>query len=71
MQLTLADIERAYQSLQGVVHNTPLDKSATFSAMTGVDVYLKLENLQKTGSFKIRGAYNKIQSLTAAEKTGA
>jgi threonine dehydratase len=51
-----------------VAHTTPLDRSRTFSQMAGCDVYLKLENMQKTGSFKIRGAYNKIRSLTAEEK---
>lgn len=66
--VTLADVKAAHQKLNGVVHNTPLDRSHTFSAMTGADVYLKLENMQKTGSFKIRGAYNKIQSLSDAER---
>ncbi|MDR3592707.1 MAG: threonine ammonia-lyase [Negativicutes bacterium] len=66
--VTLAAVERALATLQGVIHATPLDRSRTFSALTGCDLYLKLENLQKTGSFKIRGAYNKIQSLTAAER---
>ncbi|HMM20798.1 MAG TPA: threonine ammonia-lyase [Selenomonadales bacterium] len=67
-ELTLADVEEAYARLSGVLHRTPLDHSRTFSGMTGCDVYLKLDNLQKTGSFKIRGAYNKIQSLTGREK---
>lgn len=64
----LADIQKAQQAMHNVIHHTPLDKSVTFSAMAGCDVYLKLENLQKTGSFKLRGAYNKIHSLTAGEK---
>ncbi len=67
-QVTLAAIERALLKLKGVVHTTPLDRSRTFSALTGCDLYLKLENLQKTGSFKIRGAYNKIQSLSDADR---
>jgi threonine dehydratase, medium form len=66
--VSLADIQAAQAAMAGVVHDTPLDRSQTFSRMTGCDVYLKLENLQKTGSFKIRGAYNKIRSLTADEK---
>ena len=66
--LTLADIQQAHSAMYDVVHHTPLDKSATFSSMAGYDVYLKLENLQKTGSFKIRGAYNKIYSLNSEEK---
>jgi threonine dehydratase len=56
-------IKEAAERLRGVIHRTPLDFSATFSQLTGSQVYLKLENLQKTGSFKIRGAYNKICSL--------
>lgn len=66
--VNLADIQQAHRAMYDVVHHTPLDKSTTFSSMVGYDVYLKLENLQKTGSFKIRGAYNKIHSLTAEEK---
>ncbi|WP_229725866.1 threonine ammonia-lyase [Calditerricola satsumensis] len=46
-----------------MVHRTPLQHSSTFSAMSGCEVFLKLENLQKTGAFKIRGAYNKVASL--------
>jgi threonine dehydratase len=66
--VTLADIEKAREALAGVIHHTTLDKSNTFSTLTGSEIYLKLENLQKTGSFKIRGAYNKINSLTPEEK---
>lgn len=66
--VSFEDIKQAEAALAGVVHSTPIDRSHTFSAMTGCDVFLKLENLQKTGSFKIRGAYNKIKSLTAAER---
>jgi threonine dehydratase len=66
--ITLENIQQAHAAMRSVVHKTPLDRSRTFSAMTGCDLYLKLENLQKTGSFKIRGAYNKIHSLTEEEK---
>jgi threonine dehydratase len=66
--VTLAAIEAAHAAMRDQVHNTPLDRSRTFSDLVGCELYLKLENLQKTGSFKLRGAYNKIQSLTAAEK---
>jgi len=52
----------------GRVKTTPLELSATFSAMTGKHVYLKLENLQKTGSFKVRGALNKLELLDAAAR---
>ena len=53
----------ARQVLAGDVHRTPLTYSSHFSRASGKDVYLKLENLQKTGSFKVRGAYFKIKSL--------
>lgn len=66
--ITLADVQQAHRAMYDVVHRTSLDQSTTFSQMAGYDVYLKLENLQKTGSFKIRGAYNKIHSLTSEEK---
>ena len=50
---------------ENVIHNIPLSTSCTFSAMTGAEVYLKYENQQKTGSFKVRGAYNKIMKRFA------
>jgi threonine dehydratase len=50
------------------IRETPLDYSPYFSELTGANVYLKLENLQHTGSFKLRGAFNKLLSLTPAEK---
>lgn len=68
-KLTMAKIKRAAGRLTGVAHHTPLDYSVTFSEMTGNSVYLKLENLQKTGSFKIRGAYNKVMSLNEGSRT--
>lgn len=64
----LQDIWRARENLAGVIHHTNLDLSHTFSELSGNKVYLKTENLQKTGSFKIRGAYNKIASLDEKEK---
>lgn len=67
-RLTLQEIQAAQEAMRGIVHLTPLDHSATYSAMTGYDIYLKWENVQKTGSFKIRGALNKIRNLSAAEK---
>ncbi|SHK08062.1 threonine ammonia-lyase [Desulforamulus aeronauticus] len=66
--ITLADIYTARECLKGVIHHTDLVPNTTLSEMTGSDVYLKLENLQKTGSFKIRGAFNKICNLSSAEK---
>jgi len=61
-------ILRADRVLEGVIHRTPLDKTRTFSEMTKSDIYLKLENLQKTGSFKARGAYYKISNLPVKKK---
>lgn len=61
---------RARDVLRGLIHETPLDLSSTFSSMTGGEVYLKLENLQKTGSFKVRGAYYKIWTLGEKAKGG-
>ena len=58
-----ADIKEAYPIVREVAHHTPLDRSNTFSRMTGGEVYLKLECLQRTGSFKIRGAYYTISKL--------
>ena len=58
--LTINDFQAAADRLKNVVHKIPLASSKTFSEMTGAEVYLKYENQQKTGSFKVRGAYNKI-----------
>ncbi|MFP3190543.1 MAG: threonine ammonia-lyase [Thermoproteota archaeon] len=66
--ITYEDILRARKILKDVVHKTPLDYSTTFSKLTGCNVYLKLECLQKTGAFKVRGAYNKIFSLSDEQK---
>lgn len=65
---SLEDILQARVILQGVAHKTSLDLSTTFSRMSGANVFLKTENLQKTGSFKIRGAFNRIALLTDEEK---
>jgi threonine dehydratase len=68
MNPTFDEIEKA-KSLRGnEVRKTPLVYSPTFSDITGSDVYLKAEFQQKTGSFKIRGAYYKIKSLSNDEK---
>ena len=62
------DIELAYEVVRRVVHKTPLLTSQQFNQHAGNDVFLKAENLQRIGAFKIRGAYNKIYSLTAEER---
>ena len=63
MELELKDFELAQDRLKPILHHTELDLSSTFSSMTGGKVYLKCENRQKTGSFKIRGASNKIAAM--------
>ena len=57
------DIRTAADTIHPYVHRTPLIYSSSFSRMTGAEVYLKAENLQKTGSFKVRGAFNRMASL--------
>jgi len=65
--LNLDHIIIAREKMKDIVHTTPLDYSKTFSDLAHNEVYLKLENLQKTGSFKVRGSYNKLISLSATE----
>ena len=67
-QVTLKDVEAASKRLAGVVHKTPLESSHIFSEMAGYEVLLKLENMQRTGSFKVRGASNCIQTLTKEQQ---
>jgi threonine dehydratase len=62
------DIRAAERILEGVVRPTPLEYSRALSAKVGADVYLKCENLQRAGSFKIRGAYTRMARLSAEEK---
>lgn len=61
------DIERAAERLKNVVHHIPLSSSRTFSEMSQCQLFLKYENQQKTGSFKVRGAYNKLAALSEAD----
>jgi len=58
--LDLHNIQKARENIRDHIHKTPLIYSNSFSKMTGAEVYLKAENLQKTGSFKVRGAFNKM-----------
>jgi threonine dehydratase len=64
----LTDIEAARARLQGVARVTPVYRSETLSRACGLDVHLKAENLQRTGSFKIRGAYNRISTLSPEQR---
>ena len=65
--LTIADIWEAHKLLKPRLHHTPLTLSRTLSDTTGADVYLKAENMQRSGSFKVRGASYKISRLTEEE----
>ena len=65
---TLADVEAAREVLRGVARVTPVYSSETFSRACGRNVWLKAENLQRTGSFKIRGAVNKVAALSPEER---
>jgi threonine dehydratase len=66
---TLVDIEAARRRIHGVARVTPVYSSDTFSRLAGRTVLLKAENLQRTGAFKVRGAVNKIGSLSERERT--
>jgi threonine dehydratase len=65
---TLEDILQAAERLKGVIDPSPVVRSGCFSRIFGVEVFLKLENLQETGSFKVRGAFNRIRLLGGDEK---
>ncbi|TWH46457.1 threonine ammonia-lyase [Sporomusa sp. KB1] len=68
MNISLEDIKKARETLTGIAVRTELAYTNTLSDLTSNHVYLKMENQQRTGSFKLRGAYNKVASLSAAEK---
>ena len=65
---TIRDIEAARREIAGLARMTPLYASETLSRRAGMRVFLKAENLQRTGSFKIRGAVNRIAALTEEER---
>jgi threonine dehydratase len=64
----LPEIEAARRRLEGVARVTPVYRSDTLSRLVGREVHLKAENLQRTGSFKVRGAYNRISTLSDEER---
>ena len=66
--ITHSDILQAAGRIKGEAVRTPLLQSQTLNRLTGANVFLKPENLQRTGSFKFRGAYNTIASLSPEEK---
>lgn len=68
MAVTLQDVQAAHQRIRDFIYFTPAPHSDELSQITGQQVYLKLDNLQRTGAFKERGALNKILTLTDDEK---
>jgi threonine dehydratase len=68
MEPDLEQIQHAQRRLKGVVPSSPLLLSRSLSQVLGSEIYLKLENLQETGSFKVRGAYNRLLQLGREEK---
>ena len=68
LQVTLQDIQEAKETIKDIVKKTDILESANLSNKTGANVFYKCENLQRTGSFKVRGACNKIANLTDEEK---
>lgn len=66
--VSYSDIEAAAKRLDGIVHRTPVVTSRTLDEVCGCQVYLKCENLQRMGAFKIRGAYNALCRLSDAQK---
>lgn len=66
--ITLQSIQQAQQRIGNIVNTTPFSHAPFLSQMCGCEVYLKKENLQTTGAFKLRGAYNRIASLSDAQR---
>ncbi|MGH7353593.1 MAG: threonine ammonia-lyase [Candidatus Rokuibacteriota bacterium] len=68
MSLSVADVRDAARSLAGRIHRTPVVRCQSFDDATGLRVFFKCENLQRAGSFKIRGALNKLLTLGETER---
>ncbi|MBC2723940.1 threonine ammonia-lyase [Desulfosporosinus sp.] len=68
MDISIDDIIKAKATLQGISYKTALVHNPSLSDLSGNQVYVKMENLQRTGSFKLRGAYNKIAHLSEKQK---
>jgi threonine dehydratase len=66
--ITIADVNAALERIRQSIYLSPCARSETFSQLTGNSIYLKLENLQRTGAFKERGALNKLLTLSAGER---
>lgn len=68
MKVTFADIQKARETIKDLISPTEMSHSISASKLLNSEVYFKFENTQRTGSFKFRGAYNKISNLTMEEK---
>ncbi|WP_035780488.1 threonine ammonia-lyase [Arthrobacter sp. H14] len=68
LPVTLADVEAARTLLEGVIELTPIENSRALGRQSGSEVYFKCENLQRAGSFKVRGAYVRMAKLSAEER---
>src|SRR6478752_504994 len=66
--ITLADVQAAMDRIRESIYLSPCTISATFSQLTGNSIYLKLDNLQRTGAFKERGALNKLLTMSTQER---
>jgi threonine dehydratase len=66
--VSLEDVKAARKAIEGKAYRTPIVHSKNLSKLLGIELYLKLEPMQKTGSFKVRGGVNKVAQLTADEK---
>ena len=69
LQLTRQDFENARTTIDGLVHRTPVFSTRSLSERTGLRVWLKAENFQKTGSFKVRGAFNMVLHLSSSDRS--
>lgn len=67
--VSVAEVEAARNVISSVARHTPVQSSRTISSLAGTEVFLKCENLQSTGSFKIRGAYNRLWRLSPSERS--
>ncbi len=68
-EVTIADIWKAYKFLKPIMHHTPLTPSRTLRDLTGADIYLKAEHMQRGGSFKVRGAGYKVSRLSEEQRS--
>ncbi len=68
LKVSIDDVQKARKVISGTIRETEIDKSYSASQLLGSEVFFKYENTQFTGSFKLRGALNKIANLTEAEK---